>query len=454
MRLRVRFSLVILGLILLTQAFFSAVYFYLERRSEMGLLYYQAMQNVQLAVSECHEAQLTGDWSAAREFLMALGMRPAVRFADCLDADRRVLAHSDPTRIGGKAAVAVGATEGVWEVSQSIRIPGRPPGIARIGYDAAALEAQVNERLARSLWIMAQVGSITLLLGLAAAILAARSQTRPIEALAAATREISAGNLDYRLPDDARRDELGLLRVRFNEMAQRLGELDKMKKALVESFTHDLKTPLAGIKACLEMLLARDAGSLSDSQKKYLESSLACATRLWDYIDSILDVMRLQTGQFPMRIEPTEIGGIVGPVLAGQEPKAERCSIALKADIPEGLPPVKADPGLIHRALGNLVANAMNFTPAGGSVTVRAEKDGAFVRFEVSDTGAGIPADKLERVFESFYQVSETEPLARERGSGLGLTICERIVREHGGRIWAESELGKGARFFFTLPAA
>ena len=114
---------------------------------------------------------------------------------------------------------------------------------------------------------------------------------------------------------------------------------------------------------------------------------------------------------------------------------------------------LRGDPGRLRQVLSNLVANAIKFTPAGGSVTVRAEKDGGFVRFEVRDTGAGIPADKLDRVFESFYQVSETGDMARERGSGLGLTICERIVREHGGRIWAESALGKGAAFFFTLPA-
>ncbi|MBI5243261.1 MAG: HAMP domain-containing histidine kinase [Elusimicrobia bacterium] len=453
MRLWVRFSLAILGLILLSQAFFTGVYFYMERRSEVTGMYRQAMQSVQLAMSVCHEAMVTGNWDAAQEHFQYFSMSPAVRYADCLDADRSVLAHSDPAKIGSKAPEASGAAEGIWEMSHAIRVPGRGAGLARIGYDAATLEAQMNERLARTLWIMTHVSWITMLLGLLVAVLVARAQIRPIEALAAATREISAGNLDYRLPDDARRDELGALRVKFNEMAERLQELDKVKRRIVESFTHDLKTPLAGIKASIEMMLQRGIGPLTETQKKYMESSLDSAVRLWDYIDSILDAMRLQTGEFPMRIEPTAVSEIVNPVVAGQEPKAKECGIRLKALIPKSLSPVKADSELAHRALGNLVANALKFTPAGGSVTIRAEQDGAFVRFEVRDTGAGIPADELDRIFETFYQVGETETLARERGSGLGLAICERIVRGHGGRIWAESELGKGASFFFTLPA-
>ncbi|HAH05346.1 MAG TPA: hypothetical protein DCM05_02295 [Elusimicrobia bacterium] len=454
MRLRVRFSLVILSLILLSQVFFSAAYYYIERRSEMGLMYQQAMQSVQLATAECHEAMVTGDWGTAREYFVALGMLPAVRHADCMDAGGRILAHSDPTRIGERNLDAFGVAEGVWQVSRSVRLPGRGAGLARIGYDAAELDAQVRGRLARTMLVLSQVGVFSMVLGLLAAFLVARAQTRPIEELAAATAELSAGHLDFRLPEDARRDELGLLRLKFNEMAHRLGELDKMKRRLVESLTHDLKNPLAGIKASLQMMLDRNAGPLTAAQKKYMESSLESADRLWDTIDGILDAMRLQAGPFPIQLEDAEVEALVRPAAAGLEPKAERCGVKLKTSVPKGLPRVKADCELVQRVLGNLLANALKFTPSGGTVTLRAEKDGGTVRFEVRDTGAGIPAEELSRIFEPFYQVSETGSLAREHGSGLGLSICERIVREHGGRIWAESEFGKGSAFFFTLPAA
>jgi signal transduction histidine kinase len=193
---------------------------------------------------------------------------------------------------------------------------------------------------------------------------------------------------------------------------------------------------------------------LTDKQRKYLKSSLECSLRLWSYIDNMLDVMKLQAGKYPVRISPTRICEIAKSVVADQKVKAKECRVTLKNDMPKDLPRVAADFELIHRVLDNLVSNALKFTSPKGRIEISARVDGGFVRVEVKDTGAGIPKEKLEKIFEDFFQVDETREQSKERGTGLGLAICARIVREHGGRIWAESRLGEGTRFYFTLPAA
>ncbi len=447
--------MVILGLMLLGQVFYSGAYYYLERKTELVEMYQEVRYTVRLAATVCREAALTDDWNIPVDHFKRLKRDPAVIYADCLDREGRALVHSDPTRIGllqdsGASRKAGGA----WEVSHSVRVRGRKFGVARIGYDAQVLHDQIRYRLLRTLWLMARVAAVTLLFGLLAAILVARTLTRPIEAIVDAAHAISSGNLGYRLKVRGRRDELGTLGRRFNQMAKKLEELDKMKEQVVASLAHDLKNPLASIKGCTEEMLMEDAGPLTAKQKKYMESSLDCSLRLWSYIDNILDTMKLQSGQYPIRIEPMAVEGVVGSVLEDQQPKAKGCGVRLQSELPEGLPRVKADYELIHRVLDNLVSNALKFTPPKGEITVRAARDRSFVRFEVEDTGAGIPPKNIDKVFKDFYQVDETRAQSREWGKGMGLAICQRIVREHRGRIWVESEPGRGAAFFFTLPVA
>ncbi len=444
--------MVILGLMLLGLIFFSAAYYTLEHGAELARIQRRAGASVRLAASVCRQSSITGRWSSAKEHLRSLAGDPEVRYADCLGGDGRVLAHSDAGEIGTRGARVV--LEGTWEVSRSMNLGGRETGMARIGYDAAMLEAQVQERLLGMLWRMVLVASVTLFFGLLAAVLVARSLTRPVEALVAATRQISRGHLDYRLAVEDREDELGVLARRFNEMAARLAELGRMKEVVVSSLTHDLKSPLAGVKGGVEALLSGGAGPLSKKQRKYLESSRSASARMWGYLDDILTVMKMQGGSFPMKVGAVPVKRLVDSVVEEQRPMAKRSGIRLETALQKGLPPVRSDRDLIRRVLENLVSNAVKFTPRQGRISVRVEKVDGFVRFEVRDNGTGIPAGKIDKVFESFYQADEGSKPARGRGAGLGLAICERIVREHGGRIWAESAPTKGTSFFFTLPSA
>ena len=445
MSLRLRFSLVILGLLLFALAIYSGAYYFLEQRSEYAQMNSRVQESARLAASVCREGVITGNWSPSQVHFRMLQQDAAVLYAECVDPKGAVLVEGGIRKEGsGKA----------WSVSHSIRIGERQKGVAKIGFNASVLSGRIRSHLFQTAWLIVQIASVTLLLGVVVAVLIARTLTRPVEALAAATKEISAGHLEYRLKDDGRADELGALRSRFNEMAERLEDLSRMKEQVVSSLTHDIKNPLASIKGCAEALLAEDAEPLTDKQRKYLKSSLECSLRLWSYIDNMLDVMKLQAGKYPVRISPTRICEIAKSVVADQKVKAKECRVTLKNDTPKDLPRVAADFELIHRVLVNLVSNALKFTSPKGRIEVSARVDGRFVRVEVKDTGAGIPKEKLEKIFEDFFQVDETREQSKERGTGLGLAICARIVREHGGRIWAESRLGEGTRFYFTLPAA
>lgn len=452
MSLRLRFSLVILGLLLAGQALFGAVFFYLQRRSELTATYERVRERVRHAGALCREASLTGDWTEAKRHFASLGRDPVVRYADCVNLRGRVVVHSDPSKVGRRAEQKGRYYTGTWEVSQALRVGEKDFRTVRIGYDAEALDARIRESLYDTLWRIAQVVPLTLLVGLLAAFLVARTLTKPIEDLAEATKELSSGHRDYRLPEDGRQDELGELKRSFNAMADRLEQLDRMKERLVSSLTHDLKNPLASIKGCLEAMLSGDVGALTPKQRRYMESAKDCALRLWSYIDDILEAIMLRSGRIPVETGPASVAEAASAVLKDQAAKARLAGVTLESELPQDLPRVRAERDMVRRVLENLVANALKFVSRGGRVLVRAEKEAGGVRCEVRDSGPGIPREDLEKIFEEYYQVGETSRKAAERGSGMGLSICRRIVEESGGRIWAESEAGKGAAFIFTLP--
>jgi signal transduction histidine kinase len=451
MTLRLRFSLVILGLILLAQAMFGAAYYFLQKNAELSENAERSMRTVRLTAAVCRQASLTGDWTRARSQAALLREDPLIRFADCVDGDGRSLTSALP---GTGKPLPPNGRDGVWEVSRSFELAAGDSGRVRIGFDANAVDAEVDARLARAVWDMARVASVTLLFGLVAAFAVARTLTKPIEALASAARAVESGNLDHRIEPDGRSDELETLRVRFNAMAARLAETDRLKRNFVQSFTHDLKNPLSGIKACIASLHAGSFGEINDKQRKYLGTSLEASERLWDYIEDILSVMKLQTGRFPTRIERVEAEKTARSCAESFALKAKETLVDLRVEFPEDIPPVRADAELLRRVFDNLVSNALNFTPRGGKVTIGAGRENGFVRFEVRDTGPGIPGEDLERVFESFHQVEANREKARKPGTGLGLAICRSIVREHGGTIRAETPASGGTRISFTLPTA
>ncbi len=214
--------------------------------------------------------------------------------------------------------------------------------------------------------------------------------------------------------------------------------------------SHDLRALLGGLQLNAELLVA-DApeGEGGEKMRKHAFTSQRLVTRMNRLVNDLLDLASIEAGKLALFPEPVEVARILRDTLDAFEPIAAAKRITLGADS-EGLPElVQLDGDRLLQVLANLVSNAIKFTPAAGRITIRIRSAGTEIRFAVSDTGIGIPADALEAVFERFRQVSKDR-----RGLGLGLHISKCIVEAHGGKMWAESTLGAGSTFHFVLPAS
>ena len=225
-----------------------------------------------------------------------------------------------------------------------------------------------------------------------------------------------------------------------------LKALDKMKDEFFFMISHEMKTPLTPMVSLERQLLDRRHGELTEKQEYILKIISQETQRLQGSIKKILEIQRLESGRFEFRKEKLQLAQLVQDVVKNMKQSAELKHISFTQEIPK-LPLVEADRRLVNTVLTNLVENAVKFTPEGGKVTMEAGQEGDYVIVRVRDTGPGIAKENLPKLFDKFFQVDHTEP-----GFGLGLSICKIIVDVHGGKIWAESELGQGSTFSFALP--
>ena len=214
---------------------------------------------------------------------------------------------------------------------------------------------------------------------------------------------------------------------------------------------HDLRNPLSAITLSMHQLAMSLGARGGDPQaEKAVETTRRGATRMIRMIDDLLTAARLESAQLSVVLSPEEIAPMVAEAIDGQTEFAAERSLRLAVRVPAELPRVSCDRGRILQVLGNLVGNAIKFTPPGGEVTVAVAGGDGQVRFSVADTGIGIPSDALAHVFDRYWQKQEDA----RRGTGLGLFIAKGIVESHHGAIWAESRVGAGTTFSFTLPVA
>lgn len=225
-------------------------------------------------------------------------------------------------------------------------------------------------------------------------------------------------------------------------------EIDGMKEDFLHSVTHDLRTPVSSIKGFVELLREGKAGGVSAEQTEMLEVMDRSANKLLGMVSDILDLAKIETGKMKLNIESFNFAELIKAVVGGLKVQADSEEIVLFALAPKDIN-IEGDRGLLERVLNNLVSNALKFTPQGGKIDVVLRDMPESIEVSVIDTGEGIPKNYLDRVFDKFQQV---EGKKRRRGTGLGLTICKYVVEVHGGRIWAESELGQGSKFNFELP--
>jgi PAS domain S-box-containing protein len=226
-------------------------------------------------------------------------------------------------------------------------------------------------------------------------------------------------------------------------------ELDQMKSQLLATVSHELRTPLASIKGFATTLLRDDVVWDEESRREFLSIIDQESDRLSELIGNLLDMSRIEAGTLRMEPEPTDLRSIVQETIA--EFQVITREHDFEAHLPPSVPRVWADPRRVRQVLRNLVENAVKYSPQKGSVVITLETDGDSVQLSVSDQGLGIEHQHLAHVFERFYQV-DTASTRSVGGTGLGLSICKAIVEAHHGRIWAESQVGVGSTFHFTLP--
>ena len=237
----------------------------------------------------------------------------------------------------------------------------------------------------------------------------------------------------------------------FSDITE-LRRLETIRRDFVANVSHELKTPLSSIKGYAETLLD---GGLEDERhaRGFVETIDRQADQLAKLINDLLDLARIESDKMELKPVPVRLPEIVSQVIETLRPLWEPKGLKVELESPPSLPPVLGDPGAVRQILSNLLDNAIKFTLKGGRITVRSSIQPDHLRIEVKDSGVGIISSDLPRIFERFYRADTARPRSPE-STGLGLAIVKHLVLAQGGEVWAESELGKGSSFYFTLPLA
>ena len=235
---------------------------------------------------------------------------------------------------------------------------------------------------------------------------------------------------------------------------ERLKELDRLKSDFVSNVSHELRTPLTAIKGAVDLLLREVPGPLNENQTHHLSRVRSNTQHLAGLINDLLDLSKIEEGKIELDAGRVSLGGLVHEVMETVKPMAAEKPVLLEVEVPEPSVLVWADRDKVTQVLMNLIGNAIKFTPCDGTIGVSAANDlKGWVRVSIRDAGPGIPASEQEKIFEQFYQVTQ-DGGPKPKGTGLGLAISKSLVELHGGKIWVESEEGRGSTFSFTLPVS
>jgi signal transduction histidine kinase len=348
--------------------------------------------------------------------------------------------------IAGRIALAAVASAAVGLLILGI-------GVAVVGADVfTGLMTQAGDsaKHARDMYddsvtrVVLAASIVAVLASVGLAVVLARMLARPLAEIGAAARRIADGDYAARVPREGP-EELASLADSFNQMAASLEEQERMRRDFIANAAHELRTPLTNLQGYLEAL--RD-GVISADRATY-ESLHEEADRLVRLSRSLDALAEGDAGTNPSHPIDLDLASAIGSAIDLATPSIERAGLRVELDVPDILP-ARADPDRLAQVLANLLSNAVRYTPAGGSITVRAERRPADVLVSVLNTGDGIPAEDIDRVFERFYRVEKSRDRARG-GAGIGLAIVKQLVEASGGRVGAESA-GGVTRFWFSLP--
>ena len=338
-------------------------------------------------------------------------------------------------------------------LEQSVAVPLEGgEGRALLGFQKSyqsRLMLQSVRKLAPGL-LIATGGGIGL--GLLLSVFLAGLMTRPLQRMAEAASRIGGGDFSAHVSIRSNRELEGLAES-INAMAGRLKKLEEMKEEFIAVLSHDLRAPLAAVASYAETLRSELLGPVTDMQKEYLEIMENKTRELTGFANDILDLAKIREGRMTYDRAPFDAAETARKVLDFYRLIAEKRGTRLVLDAP-GAATAFADRGKIERVLTNLVSNAMKYAPREtGLVEVSIRSRGTEVEFGIRDNGTGIPPEELGKLFHRFSRLETADHEKNKmEGVGLGLAISKTLVEDQGGRIGVESEPGKGARFFFTLP--
>lgn len=319
----------------------------------------------------------------------------------------------------------------------------------RFGFSKAALDAE-TERAVQALMSRTVAIAVGFLgLGLLVSAVVGHRMAEPLAALAAAADAVGQGRMDARVPDTARKDELGAVSRRFNAMADRLQELVAFREDLLHTLTHELNTPLAGLKGTLELWQDRRPPEDPSEYREAVGLMMSAVGRMEESLGSALSLFRGEAA----KARPASLvwlNELVAEAKRLFDPVASAKQVRLECEAaPTSL---LGDPELLRQVVVNLVSNAVKYTPAGGLARVEVSDLGDSIRLDVLDTGFGIAEEDLPHLFTKFFRAGEGGERRRIPGTGLGLSIVKKAVESSGGRIWVQSRLGAGTRFTVLLP--
>jgi two-component system, NtrC family, sensor kinase len=418
-------------------------------------------------------------------------------YAYAIDSRGELVAHSDINLVLAHTSFASlpqvkAALRGTDRAADSVTTGHNQAGtevlsafqvIPRLGW-VVFVEEPLSEAFAplkSAIWRTSVLLVAFLIVAVLTSVLLVRRLVRPIESIQVAAANIGAGALDERI-DATRRDELGALAEEFNRMAERLQEsyaglehkveertrelqevleqlaekgrelevASRHKSEFLANMSHELRTPLNAIVGFSQVLRERLFGEVNEKQAEYLDDILSSANYLLSLINDILDLSKVESGQVELELCTFSLREALERGLVMVKERAVKSGVQLGLAADPAVDEVEGDERRIRQVIFNLLSNAVKFTPAGGTVEVRSVQVNGEVRVSVVDTGPGIAPEDQERIFEEFQQ---TGLGAEQReGTGLGLALSKSLVELHGGRIWVESEPGKGSKFTFTLP--
>lgn len=366
--------------------------------------------------------------------------RPAFGQFTVIDPEYRVVGCANEGMVGQCLAEDPQYREIVDRYGIPIVVDGKRVGTV-VPLDIAAftpLERDFLHSIQRAALV---AGGVALLAAALLALVLVAQLSRPLAHLIHATSRIAAGELSHRVVVRTR-DEIGRLARAFNEMAAALESSERARKTLLADVAHELRTPLSVVRGNLEGMIDGVFPMTPEGLVPVYDQTLHLA----DLVEDLRTLTLAESGHLPLIPEPTDLGGLAQAVVEGLRPTAAEDGVTIEVRAEPGLR-ARVDPRRIRQVLGNLLDNALRYSPPGGTITVTASRVGKEAHISVRDQGPGVSPEDLPHIFERFYQGDKSRS---GEGTGLGLAIARELVHAHGGRIWVEND--RGAVFTFSLP--